>query len=293
MPEGRVTRAVGGFYDLMNAGGVITARARGKFRRKENIYVGDWVEYSLTPDGWGIIERVFPRKNVLKRPYVANVDRIILVFSFQDPVCPRLLIDRFLLLAEDSGLKTVLVFNKADLTGESEQQRLAGAYRDLGYEVIHTSVLTRQGKETLRQALDKKVTVLAGPSGVGKSALINMINPAFQLQTGELSQKIRRGRHTTRLAELLPITEGGFIVDTPGFSRLSLDFIDGYRRLTFLFPELAGKAENCRYAGCRHVKEPACAVREAVEKKEVYAWRYEHYLIFLEEIENLEAQRYR
>ncbi|NLY89031.1 MAG: ribosome small subunit-dependent GTPase A [Firmicutes bacterium] len=293
MPEGRVVRAVGGFYDLKNTGKEIRARARGKFRGQESIYVGDWVEYSLTPDGGGIIERILPRKNLLKRPYVANVDRIVLIFSFKDPVCPRLLIDRFLLLAEDSSLETILIFNKADLVSESEQEELAGAYRDLGYRVIYTSALTQQGKEVLRRTVEKDVSVLAGPSGVGKSSLLNMINPAFRLRTGEVSAKIGRGRHTTRRVELLPITEEGFIIDTPGFSRLDLDFIDGARGLTRLFPDFAGKAENCRFTGCRHVKEPGCAVREAVEKKTIHSWRYEHYLSFLEEIEQLVAERYR
>lgn len=293
MPEGRVVRAVGGFYDLKNAKKEIRARARGKFRGQETIYVGDWVEYSLTPDGGGVIERILPRKNLLKRPYVANVDRIVLVFSLKDPDCPQLLIDRFLLLAEDSGLGIILVFNKADLTGPNEQEQLAGPYRDLGYKVIYTSARTQQGKEVLLKAVAQDVTVLAGPSGVGKSSLLNMINPAFRLKTGEVSAKIGRGRHTTRRVELLPITEEGFIVDTPGFSRLNLDFIDGAHGLTQLFPDFASKAENCRFTGCRHVKEPDCAVREAVEKKAVNSWRYEHYLLFLEEIENLQAQRYR
>ena len=293
MPEGRVVRAVGGFYDLKNGGKEVRARARGKFRGQETIYVGDWVEYSLTPDGGGVIEKILPRKNLLKRPYVANVNRILLIIAFKDPDCPRLMIDRILLLAEDSGLESVLVFNKADLAGEGEQEELAGPYRDLGYRVIYTSALMQQGKEDLLETVAEDVTVLAGPSGVGKSSLINMINPAFRLKTGEVSEKIGRGRHTTRRVELLPITGKGFIVDTPGFSRLDLDFIDGARGLSRLFPDIAGKAANCRFTGCRHVKEPGCAVREAVEKEAVYPWRYEHYLIFLEEIEQLAAEKYR
>ncbi|NLZ43598.1 MAG: ribosome small subunit-dependent GTPase A [Clostridia bacterium] len=293
MPEGRVVRAVGGFYDLKSAEIEIRARARGKFRGQETIYVGDWVEYSLTPDGGGVIEKILPRKNLLKRPYVANVDRILLVFSFKDPVCPRLLIDKFLLLAEDSGLEIIVVFNKADLASADEQEEIAGPYRDLGYKVIYTSALTQQGKEVLLGTVARNVTVLAGPSGVGKSSLLNMINPAFRLKTGDVSQKIKRGRHTTRQVELLPITEEGFIVDTPGFSRLDLDFIDGACGLTRLFPDFTSMAASCRFTGCRHLKEPGCAVREAVEKKAVNSWRYEHYLIFLEEVENFQAQRYR
>ena len=180
MPEGRVVRAVGGFYDLKSAEIEIRARARGKFRGQETIYVGDWVEYSLTPDGGGVIEKILPRKNLLKRPYVSNVDRILLVFSFKDPVCPRLLIDKFLLLAEDSGLEIIVVFNKADLASADEQEEIAGPYRDLGYKVIYTSALTQQGKEVLLGTVARNVTVLAGPSGVGKSSLLNMINPLPQ-----------------------------------------------------------------------------------------------------------------
>lgn len=292
--EGRVTRAVGGFYDVMGSDGKnVVCRARGRFRLEGTIYVGDLVQYSLTPDSQGIIEEILPRKNVLKRPYVANVDRVIIVFSFRNPRCHRLLIDRFLLLAEGAGMEILLVFNKSDLVDRAEQEEQAEPYRKIGYKVVCTSAVTRQGRVALLQETEQKVTVLAGPSGVGKSALINMIEPRFRLQTGEVSRKIGRGRHTTRQVELLCLPGGaGFIVDTPGFSRLTLDFIKDHQQLVAFFPEFSDKVGNCRFTGCRHLQEPGCAVKEALARKEIFPWRYEHYVIFLQEIEKLAAQRY-
>ncbi len=292
--KGRVTRAVGGFYTVMGSGGErVVCRARGKFRLEGTIYVGDLVRYSLTPDGQGIIEEILPRKNVLKRPYVANVDRVIIVFSFRNPQCHRLLIDRFLLLAAGAGLESLLVFNKADLADPAEQEEQAGPYRKIGYNVLCTSTVTGQGRVDLLRATEQKVTFLAGPSGVGKSALINMIEPGFRLRTGEVSRKIGRGRHTTRQAELLSLPGGaGFIADTPGFSRLDLDFIEDHQHLAALFPEFSGKTGNCRFTGCRHLQEPGCAVKEALACKEIYPWRYEHYVLFLQEIEKRAAEKY-
>src|SRR5690554_481364 len=292
--EGRVARAVGGFYDVIGSDGrIVVSRARGKFRLEGTIYVGDWVRYSLTPDGRGIIGEIFSRKNVLKRPYVANVDRVVVVFSFRNPNCHRLLIDRFFLAAEGAGMEILLVFNKSDLVDRAEQETQAGPYRKIGYKVVCTSAVTGQGRDELLQETEKKVTVFAGPSGVGKSALINMIDPHFQLRTGEVSRKIGRGRHTTRQVGLFCLPGGaGFIADTPGFSRLTLDFINDYRHLAILFPEISGMVEKCRFAGCRHLKEPGCAVKEALKRKEIFSWRYEHYVVFLKEFEQLAGRRY-
>lgn len=294
MPEGRVIRAVGGFYYLSAAGGgTVPARARGKFRTEGSIYVGDLVRYEMTSEDQAVIEEVKAREIVLKRPSVANVDRIVLVFALKDPDYNRLVIDRFLLLAEASGLEILLLFNKRDLVSNSEAKKAAEPYRKIGYKVLCTSTVTREGKNFLLREIREKVSVLSGPSGVGKSALINMVCPGYSLETGEVSRKIGRGRHTTRQAQLLPLPKrSGFIVDTPGFTQIDLDFIPR-ESLARYFPDLARHVGSCRFPGCLHLEEPDCGIKRALDEGEIYPWRYEHYTVFMAELKAYEENKYR
>jgi len=297
LPEGRVIQGVGGFYEIMDfeSGQTVTALARGKFKRDDRIIVGDMVNYEITTEGQGVIEELYPRKVKLVRPMVSNVDRIAIVFALQNPDYNRLLVDRFLVLAETTGLKKLLVFNKQDLVGRASERAAVEPYESLGYSVVVTSTKTRKGKRLFLNEIQDGVTVLAGPSGVGKSALMNLVCPEFARETGEVSKKIGRGRHTTRQAKLLPIlNKPGFIVDTPGFTQLDFDFIAPDQVADF-FPDFLPWIKECRFQGCLHKKEPDCSIKEAVQTGEIFSWRYEHYLTFLEEVErfNSTTQKYR
>ncbi|HHU52312.1 MAG TPA: ribosome small subunit-dependent GTPase A [Firmicutes bacterium] len=293
MPEGRVIQGVGGFYEVMDlhSGQTIAAVARGKFKRMGSLYVGDLVRYEMVTADQGVIEEVFPRRIELLRPTVSNIDRIMIVFALKNPDYNLFLIDRFLLFAETTGLEILLVFNKRDLVGEAAVKKVAGPYREIGYKVIITSTKTRQGKRLLLQEIKEGVTVLSGPSGVGKSAIMNMVCPSITRETGEVSKKIGRGRHTTRQAKLLSLpNKAGFLVDTPGFTQLDLDFIEPLELAGF-FPDFRPYFSACRFPGCLHKKEPDCSVKDAVSKGQILSWRYEHYLTFLEEAERFKRLR--
>ena len=294
MPEGRVIQAIGGFYQIFTEHcEIVTARARGKIRLGDGIVVGDIVKYQSLPGGQGVIEEVRPRKTMLKKPNVSNVDQMIVVFSFQEPEYSALLIDRFLLMAEVSlGMEILLIFNKQDLVSESAVKEVVRAYQEVGYKVISTSAITGMGRSVLLGEIGGKASVFSGPSGVGKSALLNMVSPDFALQTGEVSKRIGRGQHTTRHIQLLPLPDrSGFVLDTPGFTQFEPELIPS-TSLARYFPDIHSFTESCRFTGCLHHHEPGCAVREAVERKALLPWRYEHYLQFLTEIKEQEETKY-
>lgn len=293
MPVGRVVRNIGGFYYLLNKQGeTIIAVPRGKLRRSGNVLVGDLVDYEMLPNEQGVIEEIHPRRTVIKRPFVSNVTQVALVFAHKNPDCNYLLIDRFLVMLEAYNLPTLIIFNKSDLIEAERAEENAEAYRSIGYRTICTSTKTLQGKDRLFEELAMEATVLAGPSGVGKSALINMIIPNYQLKTGKVSEKIGRGRHTTREVQLLPLPEKkGFLFDTPGFTRLDLDFISPLD-LTHCYIEFEEFNQECRFIGCFHQHEPDCAVKAAVQDGRIYPWRYEHYLLLLEELKALDDCKY-
>jgi ribosome biogenesis GTPase len=286
-------RIIGGFYYLSTEdGAMITAAPRGKLRQTDGIVVGDWVDYELIPPDQAVIEGVIPRTNLLKRPFVANVTQVALVFAHKNPDYNYLLMDRFLVMLEAYQLPTVIILNKSDLVDAKTAEENAEPYRRIGYTTLCTSTKNGQGKADLLSALHGETTTLAGPSGVGKSALLNMAIPGLNQQTGAVSAKIGRGRHTTREVRLIPLPEGdGYIFDTPGFTRLDLDFISR-SDLAGCFPEFTSPAENCRFQGCRHEQEPDCGVKAAVQAGAIYPWRYEHYLIFLAELKKWEEQKY-
>ena len=292
LPKGRVIKGIGGFYTVMNEFGLLLeGKARGKLRLDTDLLVGDWVRYAPSEEGKCTIEEILPRELVLKRPYIANVTQVALVFALRDPDYNTYLIDRFLTLVEDSGLRVMLVLNKADLIRPCDARKLASVYQSLGYPVQITSTVSRQGKILMRRALKDQTTVFAGPSGVGKSALLNMVCPGHHLQTGEVSAKIGRGRHTTRQVQLLPLATDGYVADTPGFTQIDLDFLEP-DDVSSLFPEFS-RVGDCKFRGCFHLSEPGCAIKAAVKSGEILEFRYEHYQEFLDEVRKHHDRRYR
>jgi ribosome biogenesis GTPase len=291
---GRVVRAVGGFFYVEAAEkpfGTIECFIRGKLKvNAATIFVGDQVTFTLE-NGKGVITGVVDRESLLKRPYIANVNLIVLVFACKNPDPNEYLITKFLILAEQAGLPVTLVFNKADLTTDADVKCLADTYRKYGYEVFTTSVLTGQNREALLQRLHGKITVFSGPSGVGKSALLNMVAPGFKLQTGAVSQKIGRGRHTTREVKLLRINEQGYVADTPGFTQITFDGIAPGDLKNF-FPDFAEFETACRFTGCLHQAEPDCGIKKAVATGLITIGRYQAYLSILTEVTENWRRRY-
>ncbi|USK61165.1 ribosome small subunit-dependent GTPase A [Peribacillus asahii] len=286
MPEGKIIKALSGFYYVLDGEEVIQCRGRGVFRKnKVTPLVGDYVVYQAENKTDGYVLEVKPRKNELVRPPIANVDQAILVFSAVEPDFSPALLDRFLVLIEDNEIDPIIVVSKIDLVPQEKRAQLdeyVSNYKKLGYPVMITSSVTEVGIEELLPFVDGKTSVFAGQSGVGKSSILNAINPKLDLKTNDISSHLGRGKHTTRHVELIHIGSG-LVADTPGFS--SLDFIEmEAERLTYCFPEFYELSENCKFRGCLHDKEPRCAVKAAVEAGEVPVYRYEHYKQFLEEI---------
>lgn len=265
----------------------VSCKLRGIFKKnREIVTVGDKVEYTLLQDGSGVIEKLLPRQSLMKRPMVANIDQAFLIFAAKDPDPHPLLIDRFLVLAEWSGIKKVTIcFNKIDLVEEDSLISVREKYQSIGYNVLLLSAIESKNITMLKDMLAGSISVFAGPSGVGKSSLGNAVDDALALTTGDLSDKIQRGKHTTRLARLLPINPGGYIVDTPGFSSLDLSEIKKEELSTF-FPEFIKYAGGCRYRGCLHQHERTadCAVKLAIESGEINTDRYTSYLSILNDI---------
>lgn len=295
MSAGRVVRIIGGFYfvePLPEAGPVVECAIRGRLKLKsEGILVGDLVDFAVE-NGQGVITGIQPRQTILTRPYVANVDLLVLVFAHQNPDPVPALIDKFLILAEASGIPYLLVFNKTDLVGKGKADKVANKYLKYGYNVLCTSVRSHLGKRRLLQAIAGKVAVFAGPSGVGKSALLNLIAPGLSLRTGEVSDKIGRGKHTTREVQLLRVKLGSYVADTPGFSQIALDFI-APEQLAGFFPDLAQYAVDCRFASCLHISEPDCRVKEAVDSGAIASERYQSYLDLFSEVKGHWDRRFR
>ncbi|RHW36456.1 ribosome small subunit-dependent GTPase A [Neobacillus notoginsengisoli] len=288
MPEGKIIKALSGFYYVVNEDGVTQCRGRGVFRIN-NItpLVGDNVVFQAENDKEGYILEVKERKNELVRPPIANVDRAFLVFSAVEPTFSPALLDRFLVLVEYNHIEPIICITKTDLASEAELEMLedyATGYRAAGYEVLFVSSETEAGVEQLYPHLEQKISVFAGQSGVGKSSLLNVLRPDLDLKTNDISAHLGRGRHTTRHVELIEIGDG-LVADTPGFSSLEFQEIEA-EELGSCFPEIMKASERCKFRGCLHVKEPKCAVKAAVEEEVIPRYRYENYLNFLQEIKD-------
>lgn len=288
MEEGRIIKGISGFYYVNLEDGLYECKGRGILRRdKVKPLVGDWVKVSNLDkqEKTGTLEGVLDRNNQLKRPEIANVDQVVIVLSLKNPNPSLMLMDKIIVLAEDLGLGVVLCINKVELEKEAAmgKEEIQEIYRSAGYPLIFTSVKENQGIDVLRKQLEKKVSVFAGPSGVGKSSLLNAIKPGLQLKTGEVSERIQRGKHTTRHTELIPIDRDSWIADTPGFGNLDLEEIP-QENVRFYFREFLEPMENCKFTSCMHLKEPKCAVKARVEEGEIAKKRYDHYVQFITEI---------
>lgn len=285
MPTAQVIKMYNGFYYLQVAGQeeLLSCRLRGRIKRNKGAVVtGDYVEYQMLEDGTGVIESCLPRRTLLKRPAVANIDQVLITFAARQPDLNQLLLNRFLVLAEWSGIPEIVIcINKCDLL--EEKADFLQDYVQAGYKLLMVSAQEGQGIQELKNLLAGRVTVFAGPSGVGKSSLLNAVDSNLELATGKISDKIKRGKHTTRAACLLPLPEGGTVVDTPGFSAAELENIDK-AQLAHYFPEFHPYIEKCYYNTCTHSHEPDCAVKEAVAAGAICQARYEAYLNILQTI---------
>ena len=275
--EGRILRSLSGFYDVQTPQGLITCRARGILRREgSSPLTGDLVEISVEK-GKGMVERILPRKNHFIRPAVANVDALVVFAANVNPVTEPFLIDRVAAIAGDQNVPVYLCVNKCDLDPATDLVRI---YEHAGFPVIRTSAQTGEGVEELRALLTGKLTAFTGNSGVGKSSILNRLAPELQLETGEVSEKLGRGRHTTRHVELFPLGENTYVADTPGFSSFDTDQMELILKenLQYAFPDFGSFIGKCRFDDCSHRKEPDCAVRSAVDAGEIETSRYESYL---------------
>ncbi len=286
--QGKIIKGIAGFYYVYTNSGLIECKAKGIFR-KDGIkpLVGDNVEIELVDeaDHTGNIVKILPRKNALIRPACANVDQSLVIFAIVKPDPNYNLLDRFLISMEKQNLPSVICFNKKDIASKEEQDALLAAYSRCGYKVLFVSGAKNQGVEEIRSCLTGKTTVVAGPSGVGKSTIINALYPKANMETGEISRKIERGKHTTRHAELFALSEDTFIMDTPGFTSLSLGDMEK-EELQGFYPEFARYEKDCRFGGCAHLSEPVCGVKDALDRGAISRVRYGNYSIIYEELKN-------
>lgn len=285
---GRILRSISGFYDVQTPAGLVTCRARGSLRRgAESPLTGDLVEISVER-GKGMVERILPRKNAFVRPAVANVDGLVIFAANVNPITEPFLIDRVAAIAGDQDVQVYLCVNKCDLDPGEDLVRI---YRHAGFRVIQSSAETGEGVEELRQLLKGKLTAFTGNSGVGKSSILNVLAPGLHLSTGEVSEKLGRGRHTTRHVELYRLDEGTYVADTPGFSSFDTDQMDVILKenLQYAFPDFGDYIGKCQFHDCSHRKEPGCAVTAALAAGEIEPTRYNSYLKLYEKASQIKA----
>lgn len=291
--RGIVVRSQSGFFTLDTPQGEVVARLRGRLKQgsktRDLIAVGDRVEVSIQEDGTAMIEEIEERHSKFSRLaptargeyeqiIIANLDQVILTFACLDPEPNLRMLDRFLIIAEEQGIPPIIIANKLDLVGWRTARLFFGHYKKLGYKLIYTSAKRKIGVRKLRKLLKGKLSVFVGPSGVGKSSLLNAVQPGLGLSVSKVSQSTGKGRHTTVVREMFPLENGGgYVSDTPGLKALALwdiepEELDGY------FPEIAARVADCQFSSCTHLEEPGCAVIEAVEKGKIHPERYESYL---------------
>lgn len=274
---GRIVRSLSGFYDVQTPAGVVTCRGRGSLRRgRECPLTGDMVEITVE-GGKGMVERILPRKNAFVRPAVANVDALVVFAANVNPVTEPFLIDRVAAIAGDQGVEVYICINKCDLDPAVDLERI---YTRAGFPVIRASAQTGEGVAQLRSLLSGKLTAFTGNTGVGKSSMLNALCPGLELATGQVSQKLGRGRHTTRHVELFALDDNTYVADTPGFASFDTEQMEIILKenLQYAFRDFAPYLGECQFHDCSHRAEPGCAVRRAVEEGEIEASRYQSYL---------------
>ncbi len=291
--NGKIIKGIAGFYyvDVVESG-IYECKAKGIFRKNgQKPLVGDLVRIEVideTEKTANIVE-LYSRKNELIRPAVANIDQAIVIFALKDPEPNRALLDRFLVMMEHVDIPVTICFNKCDLGTEKDLTYWKEVYASTGYPVLFCRALEQDGMEQIRTLLEGKTTVMAGPSGVGKSTITNLMQTEITMETGEISRKLQRGKHTTRHSQLIPVSEGTYLVDTPGFTSLYTADMEK-EQLRYCFPEFAPYEGQCRFQGCVHMNEPDCAVKQALSERKISRERYEDYQMFYEELK--EKRRY-
>ena len=286
---GLIRKALSGFYYVDDGSGeLISCRARGKFRhQKITPLVGDRVKFTRLPEGTGALDEILPRKNEFQRPAVANIDQLVIIASGAIPVTDPFLIDRVAAIADSKeGCGCLICINKCDLEPAEELYEI---YTAAGFPTLRVSAETGEGIEELRAAISGKVSAFTGNSGVGKSSILNALSPGFQLQVGEVSEKLGRGRHTTRQVELLHLPNGGYVADTPGFSSIDMERYELVRKedLPHCFREFAPYLGDCRFTSCSHTCEKGCAVLEAVREGKIAPSRHESYVAMYQEVKDV------
>ena len=273
---GRILRSLSGFYDVQTQQGIITCRARGALRRGSTPLTGDMVEISVE-QGKGMVEKLLPRKNSFVRPAVANIDALVVFAANTNPVTEPFLIDRVAAIAGDQEVPLILCLNKCDIDPAVDLHRI---YRNAGFTVITASAETGEGVEELRRHIQGKLTAFTGNSGVGKSSMLNRLCPQLKLPVGEVSEKLGRGRHTTRHVQLYDLGEETYVADTPGFSSFDTDQMEVILKenLQYAFPDFGDYIGKCQFHDCSHRKEPGCAVTKAVADGRIESSRYDSYL---------------
>lgn len=291
--QGKIIKGIAGFYYIYaEDGNVYECKAKGIFR-KDNFkpLVGDNVEITVLDEEEkeGSVTSILPRRNSLIRPAVANVDQAFLIFAMENPKPNFLLLDRFLIMMEQQEIPVVICFNKKDVGEKEEMEKLYEIYTGCGYRVVLSSTYEGEGMDEIHEILKGKTTVVAGPSGVGKSSITNCMQGEVQMETGEISKKLKRGKHTTRHSQVIPVEKNTFLVDTPGFSSLYLTDMKE-EELRDYFPEFVMYEPQCRFQGCMHIHEPGCAVKKALSEGKISQQRYDNYLALYEELK--EKRRY-
>ncbi|MBD8926233.1 MAG: ribosome small subunit-dependent GTPase A [[Eubacterium] rectale] len=286
---GKIIKGISGFYYVYVEGaGLYECKAKGAFRKQKiKPLVGDNVEIAVIDEAnkLGNVEKILPRKNELIRPAVSNIDMALVIFASAKPDPNFNLLDRFLCMMEYQKVPVTICFNKIDLVDKEKRKEYSRIYEPAGYNVIFTCTKTKEGLGSIRSLLEGKTTTVAGPSGVGKSSIINCLQSDITMETGTISEKIERGKHTTRHSEIIPVSHDTYIMDTPGFS--SMD-VPGFEKedLWTCYPEFVRHEPYCRFIGCSHINEPDCGVKAAVEDGEISPVRYENYKLLYEELKN-------